>query len=159
MALKLALIFLNIVLLVILLDGVRKVTAHHYMCEQHQPQGTLTVWAHPSFDKYGVTYEDIKEAVDYWPQLTLVGGNWWDADVLITGVGLPYTYVHTACAADYTQRGSNVAVVHIGPDIRHYLTHELGHALGYADHLAPHQQRSGHINPGPCLPGHIMSYC
>jgi hypothetical protein len=136
--------------------GIKNVGAHHYMCD-YQPQGQLTVWMWPGVNANGITYADLEESVAYWPNLTLTTGHWWEADILVHVYDGP-TWVHTPCTG-LEPRGNSKAIVFVGPDIRDWLTHELGHSFGLADHVPPYQQRPGHVNPGPCLPGNIMSYC
>jgi hypothetical protein len=89
-------------------------------------------------------------------------GDWSAADILVTSAGTPTTWVHTACAPGFVQRGNNQAVVFIGRDDAsrnaQWFAHEMGHTLGIADYTpAP---SAIHFNAQPCgsYVG-VMSYC
>jgi hypothetical protein len=148
-------------------------TSEHMMCNYWADYRTQTVSIDPNLAAAGVTYDDVLAAFATWNTLfreyhgfeifAPYGGNWQDADILITAQGWSQTWVNTLCNPGYVQRGNNKAIVFLGANDawrnQTMLAHELGHALGFADHGSG-DASTGHIGYKPCgsYIG-VMSYC
>jgi hypothetical protein len=148
-------------------------TSDHLMCGYKADYRTQTVSIDPNLAAAGVTYDDVIASFAPWNTLwreyhgfdafVPYGGDWQDADILLTANNSAVTWVNTACNPSYVQRGNNKAVIFLGSSDawrnRTMLAHEMGHTLGFADH-GNGDASSGHIGFKPC--GNyigVMSYC
>lgn len=148
-------------------------TSDHLMCGWKAAPRTQTVSIDPNLAAAGVTYDDVVASFGPWNNLFATyhgfaifapyGGNWWEADILITASGYDRTWVQGQCSPGFEQRGNNHTIVFLGSQDawrnKTMLSHEVGHALGFADHGAG-DASTGHIGFKPC--GNyigVMSYC
>jgi len=153
---------------VIIFAGCRVADAAPYMGDCKLAARTHTVSIDPVLGIEVVnalnTWNDAFIAEYGFPVFAVHYGEWQEADVLITAHGDTQTWVNTRCKSNYVQRGNNLAVVHIGPELNpRWLTHEIGHVLGFADYIFPTTDPRGFDGYDICQPASapisIMSYC
>lgn len=162
----------SIILWMLLIFGVKAVSADHLMCEAGQVTRTQRIAVDGNLP--GVTAGDVFAATEAWNVLYLrVRGwpafednyprPWYDADVLVTASPDGRTWVQGPCNGSPYFR-----IVYLGSAdawrTRDWLQHELGHTLGYADHSSRSTIVTGHVNAKVCgetWPEYtgVMSYC